>query len=75
VCILCGVIDCGKDFLLTLFIFACREQASRLVGPAQALSTYFDVRTMEIGVITLSSSDTEEALDLLSLCPTRRSCS
>jgi hypothetical protein len=30
---------------------------------------------MEVGFITLSSSDTEEALDLLSLSPTRRPCS
>jgi hypothetical protein len=39
------------------------------------LPSYFDVKTAEVGVINLSSSDIEEALDVLSLSPTCGSCS
>jgi hypothetical protein len=63
------------DVLLTWFICACHVQASSLVKPARASSSYFDVKIAEVGVINLLSGDTEEALELLSLSPTRGPCS
>jgi hypothetical protein len=48
--------------LLTLLIFICH---------AQALSSHFNVKPAEDDVVTLSSSDTKEALELLSLNPAR----
>jgi hypothetical protein len=48
--------------LLTLLIFICH---------AQALSSHFNVKPAKDDVVTLSSSDTKEALELLSLNPAR----
>jgi hypothetical protein len=42
-------------------------QASRLVEPAQAPLPHCTFKPAEPDVVTLSSSDTEEALELLSL--------
>jgi hypothetical protein len=46
-------------------------QASHPVGPAQASVPHCSIQPAEPNVATLSSSDTEEALELLSLGPTR----
>jgi hypothetical protein len=56
---------------LTWLIFTCHAQASLPVEPAQALSPHFNVKPAEADVASLSSSDTEEALELLSLSPSR----
>jgi hypothetical protein len=56
--------------LLTWLIFTCRVQSSLLVEPAQSPSPHFNVKLIEADVVTLTSSDTEEALELLHLSPT-----
>jgi hypothetical protein len=45
-------------------------QASRPVKPAQVLSPHSNVKMAKADMVHLSSSDNEEALELLSLCPT-----
>jgi hypothetical protein len=57
--------------LLTWLIFSCRVQASLKVEPAQAPSPHFNVKPAEDDVVTMLSSDTKEALELLSLSPAR----
>jgi hypothetical protein len=57
--------------LLTWLIFTCHAQASLLVEPALAPSPCFNVKPAEADVASLSSSHTEEALELLSLSPAR----
>jgi hypothetical protein len=57
--------------LLTWLIFTCRAQASLQVEPTQALSPYFNVTPVEAGLVSLLSTDTEKALELLSLSPAR----
>jgi hypothetical protein len=57
--------------LLTWLIFTCRAQASLPFGPAHAPSLHFNVKLAEADVVSLSSSDIEEALEFLSLCPAR----
>jgi hypothetical protein len=57
--------------LLSWLIFACHAQASLSVEPVQAPSPHFNVKPTEADVVTLSSSDTEEAIELLSLTPAR----
>jgi hypothetical protein len=58
---------------LTWLVFTCRAQASLPVEPAQAPSPHFNVKPAEADVVSLSSSDTEESLKLLSLNPARGS--
>jgi hypothetical protein len=57
--------------LLILLIFTCRAQASQPIEPASALSPHFNVTPAKAEAVNLSSSDTEEALELLSLSPAR----
>jgi hypothetical protein len=56
---------------LTWLIFACCAQASLPVESVQASSPHFNAKPTKADVASLSSSDTEEALELLSLTPTR----
>jgi hypothetical protein len=49
--------------------FTCRAQALRLVEPAQIWSPHSNVKIPEADMVDLSSSDTKEALELLSLSP------
>jgi hypothetical protein len=53
--------------------FACLAQASQLDEPAQASPPHFIFTMPEADVVNPSSSDTEEALNLLFLCPPRGS--
>jgi hypothetical protein len=53
--------------------FACLAQASQLDEPAQASPPHFIFMMPEADVVNPSSSDTEEALNLLFLCPPRGS--
>jgi hypothetical protein len=57
--------------LLTWLIFNCCAQASRPVEHAPAPSPCFNVIPAEGNAVNLSSSDTEEALELLSPSPAR----
>jgi hypothetical protein len=54
---------------LTWLIFTCRAQASRPFESAMVSSLHFNVKLAEADVVDLSSSDTEETLELLSLSP------
>jgi hypothetical protein len=54
---------------LTWLHFTCHAQASLPVEPTQAPSPHFNVKMTRADVPSLSSSDTEEALELLSLRP------
>jgi hypothetical protein len=56
---------------LTWLIFTCCAQASLSIEPAQTPSQHFNAKPAKADVATLSSSDTEEELELLSLSPTR----
>jgi hypothetical protein len=54
-------------YLVNFVNFICHAQALLLVEPTQALSPYFNVELHKADLVDLSSSDTEEALVLLSL--------
>jgi hypothetical protein len=54
-----------------LFIFTEPVQASRRVEPAQASLPYCSIRPTEPDVVSLSSSDIEDALEFLSLSAAR----
>jgi hypothetical protein len=55
-----------EGFFADFVYFCLLCTGLRPVGYVQASPTYFDVKIAEVGVITMSSSDIEEALDLLS---------
>jgi hypothetical protein len=65
-----GVMYSSGGHFVDLVIFSCSAQASLPVKPLQATSSHFHVKPAEADVVTLSSSDTKEALELLSLSPT-----
>jgi hypothetical protein len=71
----CALLGHVKYFLYEYFVdfvnFACCVQASRSIEPAQVLSLHFNVKMPEANMVNLSSSDTEEALELMSLSPAR----
>jgi hypothetical protein len=54
-----------------LLISTCRAQASLQIEHVQAPSPCFNAKPIKADVATLSSTDTEEELELLSLSPTR----
>jgi hypothetical protein len=56
---------CLYRYFVDFVDFACLAQASQLVEPAQASSPRFIITMPEAGVVNLSSSDTEDVLDLL----------
>jgi hypothetical protein len=63
------------EYFVDFIIFGCRVQASQPVEPAQASSPHFTVRTTEVDMMKLSSSNTEEVLNLLFFSPAHDSCS
>jgi hypothetical protein len=58
-------------YFVNLVNFTCHAQTSQPVRPAQASSPYFNVELPKAELVDMSSSDTEEALALLSLSPAR----
>jgi hypothetical protein len=58
--------ECFVDFVN----FMCCALASRPVEPAQVSSPHFNVKMPKTDMVNLSSSGTEEVLELLSLSPT-----
>jgi hypothetical protein len=60
---------CLYGYFVEFVNFTCRAQASRPVEPVQVWSPYSNVKKPEADMVDLSSSDTEEALELLSLSP------
>jgi hypothetical protein len=62
---------CLYKYFVDFVNFTCRVQASRPVEPTQVSSPHFNVMMPDIDMVDLSSSDTEEALKLLPLSPTR----
>jgi hypothetical protein len=55
--------------LFVWLIFICTAQASHPVGPTQASLLHCSITSIKVDMVTLSYSDTEEALELLSLSP------
>jgi hypothetical protein len=71
-CALLGRVKyCLYEYFVHFVNFTCRADASRPVEPAQVLSPRFNVKTADVDMVNLLSSNTEEALELLSLSPAR----
>jgi hypothetical protein len=64
---------CLYEYFVDFVDFACLARASQLVEPAQASLPCFIITMPEAIVVNPSCSDTEEALDLLFLCPSHGS--
>jgi hypothetical protein len=60
---------CLYRYFVDFIDFACLAQASQLVEPTQASSPHFIIAKPKVDVLNPSSSDTEEALNLLFLSP------
>jgi hypothetical protein len=71
VAVWCPIIYCPMERFSTLLIFLLPTQASRPAEPAQALYQCYYVQYAEPDVVVMSSSDTKDALELLSLSPSR----
>jgi hypothetical protein len=69
VAVWCPIIYCPLERFSTLLIFLLPTQASRPAEPAQALYQCYYVQYAEPDVVVMSSSDTKEALELLSQVP------
>jgi hypothetical protein len=75
-CVLLGrVIYCLCRYFIDFVDFACHAQASQPVEPAHVSSPHFIITMPEADMVNPSSSDTEEALDLVFLSPTHCPCS
>jgi hypothetical protein len=60
---------CLYEYFVDFFNFTRHAQASRSVEPGQVSSPHFNVKMPKADMVNLSSSDSEEALELLSLRP------